>query len=274
MTLRRTCEYLCLLSIAASITHALPASARKMLCIAHRGFSAAHHENSLQAIAAAWRAGADVVEIDVRKLKDHTVVLFHDKEIDGVDIAGLTYAELQTRTPKHHVPTLQEALAKGPRNRTMLLDLKDSRSGFLKTIVRAIGNPDLVQSNIIVQSTNLAGLKYLRAETQGKTPLFYVTSLEREGKTLSPPDAGALASMLVKAGLNGITAKGRRFVNREYVRTFQKKGLRYFVWTINDPSRMRHYESLGVDGIITDDPRTLIKMLKSGPETPSTARQK
>lgn len=35
-------------------------------------------ENTLPSIAAAFAAGADVVELDVRLTKDHPFILFHD----------------------------------------------------------------------------------------------------------------------------------------------------------------------------------------------------
>ena len=226
-----------------------------VLCIAHRGFSAVHHENTLEAIAAAWDAGADIVEIDVRILADQTMVIFHDPDIDKVDVSTLNYATLQALTPEYHVPTLRQALAKGLPGKTMLLDLKDNTPRFLEQLVGILGDHESVPCCIILQDRILVALKYLRAELQEQIPLFYVASLERQGTLRMPPDAEELAAELVEAGVNGISAKGRRFVTRGYIGAFQKRGLQYFVWTINDLSRMKHYESLGVDGIITDDPK-------------------
>jgi glycerophosphoryl diester phosphodiesterase len=60
--------------------------------------------------------------------------------------------------------------------------------------------------------------------------------------------------MLAGRQIDGITAKGRKFVTREYVAEFQKRGLLYYVWTINEPDRILHYTHLGVDGIISDRP--------------------
>jgi glycerophosphoryl diester phosphodiesterase len=54
------------------------------LIIAHRGFSAAHRENSLAAFEAAIAAGADVVETDVRLSRDGLPVCCHDPDLKRV----------------------------------------------------------------------------------------------------------------------------------------------------------------------------------------------
>lgn len=70
--------------------------------IAHRGYyqAASGAENSLQAIEAAYKAGIDGVEIDVRATKDDSLVLVHDDTYAGKLIANSTYNDLaKTRLP-------------------------------------------------------------------------------------------------------------------------------------------------------------------------------
>ena len=70
--------------------------------LAHRGYYQAANgaENSMQAIEAAYKAGIDGVEIDVRATKDDSLVLVHDATFGGKDIANSTYEELA----KIHLP--------------------------------------------------------------------------------------------------------------------------------------------------------------------------
>jgi glycerophosphoryl diester phosphodiesterase len=70
---------------------------RPPLTSAHRGHSAAAPENTLAALAAAWRAGATVAEIDVRMTGDGELVLLHDRTLD--------------RTTNGHGPVSQRPLA-------------------------------------------------------------------------------------------------------------------------------------------------------------------
>ena len=235
---------------------------RAAICIAHRGFSAMHRENTLESIAAAWQAGAQTVEIDVRMLADHTMVLFHDAEIAETKILSLSYSELQALTPDYHVPTLNEALFAAPADKVLLLDLKDKSQQFLTQLIDHIGPDSKIPCSVMIQARSTDVLKYVRQNAGDRVPLFLVTSLRRHKLSGRPPDPEKLASRLVDIGVHGVTAKGRRFVTERYISVFQRKGLKYFVWTINDPPRMKHYESLGVDGIITDNPAAFGALFK------------
>ena len=66
--------------VAAAITSPGPravTTATTLIC-AHRGASAQLPDNSLAAFEAAIAVGADMIEADVRRLADDTLVLSHD----------------------------------------------------------------------------------------------------------------------------------------------------------------------------------------------------
>jgi glycerophosphoryl diester phosphodiesterase len=46
-----------------------------------------------------------------------------------------------------------------------------------------------------------------------------------------------------------------RLVTPRLVRSVQGAGGQLYVWTVDDPKRIRALEALGVDGVITNDPR-------------------
>jgi glycerophosphoryl diester phosphodiesterase len=86
------------------------------LTIAHRGEPVGHVENTLPAIEAALRAGADMVEIDVRLAADSVPVLLHDANLRriwgvGSSVSALTSTQLAAvrGAGGEHVPTLAEA---------------------------------------------------------------------------------------------------------------------------------------------------------------------
>ena len=62
---------------------------RPLIC-AHRGASADHADNSAAAFAAAIAAGADLVETDIRRGPDGTLVLSHDAVQPGEEPIPLT----------------------------------------------------------------------------------------------------------------------------------------------------------------------------------------
>src|SRR5919108_4886741 len=62
------------------------------LVVAHRGASATHAENTLDAFRAGVDAGADVIELDVRLTADEVAVVLHDGEVSvTTDGAGLVH---------------------------------------------------------------------------------------------------------------------------------------------------------------------------------------
>ncbi|MGB6220272.1 glycerophosphodiester phosphodiesterase [Haloferula sp.] len=222
-------------------------------CIAHRGLASEHPENTLGAIRSAWKVDVDMVEVDVHFLKDGELVLYHDSKIGGVDLSGLTYAGLQSLVSGFHVPTLAEALREVPREKAILLDLKSTSNDSLKALIKLLDTGSWMFP-IRVQSSSFEALSYLSSHLQTDVSFHLVTKLKRAGWFGGPPSADALAKKLVAARIDGVTAKGRGFVDKAFVEAFRAQGIQYYVWTINDPQRMAHYAKLGVDGIITDNP--------------------
>ena len=232
-------------------------------CIAHRGDSIRRPDNSIAAIRSAWKAGADVVEVDVRMLKDGTLVLFHDADHVKESIKQFDHAAFNKRIGGKGVPTLKQGLMEVAAGKVLLLDLKEHSPEFLDRVLDEVAASTISGTRVELQATSFKGLKYLREKAPEGTPLYYVTSLKSGGKWT---EAEALAKQLADMKLQGVTAKGRQMVDAEYVMAFRKRGLRYFVWTINDPARMKHYVELGVDGVITDDPVAFRKVVPTKPQ--------
>ncbi|QLI82715.1 glycerophosphodiester phosphodiesterase [Chitinibacter fontanus] len=85
-----------------------------MYYIAHRGWVRNHPENTLEAFAAAWAAGMDGFETDIRCDRDGVAILFHDRcAANGLPVNTLSRAQL-SEIQGYHVPTLSEALATFP----------------------------------------------------------------------------------------------------------------------------------------------------------------
>ena len=225
-------------------------------CIAHRGACRVFPENTIEALDAAWDAGADVVEVDIRPVKDGTLVLFHDHAINDRRVDGMTCEQLQAETPDRDVPKLAGALAACTKMQTLLLDLKEDSPEFMTNLVTVIRSAGPSCPRLIFQSRSLSFLEKLPQHFESPVTL-YLTSLEREIDLSPIPSPNSLATMLSERGLSGVSVKGRQFIDRRYVEAFQKQGFLFNVWTINPVDRIRHYVSLGVDGIITDFPGLL-----------------
>src|SRR5258708_30567760 len=74
---------------------------------AHRGASAAHPENTVEAFRAAGPLGATWVELDVRRTADGRLAVHHDAHLSD----GRAIVDMAARDLPSTVPSLAEALA-------------------------------------------------------------------------------------------------------------------------------------------------------------------
>ena len=96
-----------------------------VLVIAHRGFSAGHPENSLEAFEAAITAGADAIETDVRLSRDGVPVCSHDADLKRLRgradaISQVDAADLE----REGILRLETVLAAVKGRTKVMLDLK------------------------------------------------------------------------------------------------------------------------------------------------------
>jgi glycerophosphoryl diester phosphodiesterase len=64
-----------------------------------------------------------------------------------------------------------------------------------------------------------------------------------------------LAAARIRSGGCEAIMSHRVLVSRRLVRAVHEAGGQLYVWTVDDASRIRALEGLGVDGVITNDPR-------------------
>jgi glycerophosphoryl diester phosphodiesterase len=249
--------------------------------VAHRGGSLVAPENTLDAFGVAAKLGADAIETDVRLSADGVVFVFHDEdaarltgepgtieargtaEIARLDAAfsfttdgGLTFP---LRGKGVRVPTLAEALARFPRMR-FSIDAKTDDAALAESLARTI---------------RVAG-----AEKRVCVGSFFDSQARRLGALLPgvcrflPRRAGALHVLAAKIGLPGSLcpagwdlaaiprrSSGLAVATPRVVRHFHRLGIPVHVWTIDDEREMRALLALGVDGIISDRPDVLARVL-------------
>ncbi len=104
---------------------------QSMKIIGHRGAAGLALENTIEAIKAGVEAGADGIEIDVRRTTDGHLVLCHDKTTGRVgsrnlEVSKHTLKELQSFKLKNgeHLPTLEDALKATAGKATLVIEGK------------------------------------------------------------------------------------------------------------------------------------------------------
>ena len=103
--------------------------AQRPQVIAHRGYHPGQrpYENTLGAFAAALDAGADKVEIDVRRTRDGELVIYHDPILrDGRRLKDVDFVALPKLPDGQSIPSLQQTLDFArERNARLLIELKE-----------------------------------------------------------------------------------------------------------------------------------------------------
>lgn len=85
---------------------------QKSIIIGHRGAAGLATENTIDAIKAAKKARASMIEIDIRQTADGVIVLCHDETLErtfGIDLAVHEHSLKHLRALCPDMPTLEEA---------------------------------------------------------------------------------------------------------------------------------------------------------------------
>jgi glycerophosphoryl diester phosphodiesterase len=219
--------------------------------LAHRGFIQGGVENTLPALQAAAKAGADRVEFDVMETKDGKFVVMHDtnlKRLAGknLNVKDLTQDELTKITVRAggmeaKIPSLEEWLQLSIQlNLPQLLEIK----------LHGGETPDLVPRLLAL------------LDRAGVTEHYTYHSLSREVveelKRLRPQ---LVVGFIVPVNFGGVPDVNADFIvieqqsySSRFVRQAWADGYSVIVWTVDDEQQMRDYMDAAVDGIITDRP--------------------
>ena len=249
----------------------LDATARPV--VGHRGNRAHAPENTIESFAQAVAAGADAIEFDVHLSADGIPVVHHDKTLsrttDGEgEIARLTFAELRKvdaganftkdggktfpyRGHGHRIPAFQEVLEAFPAI-PLLIEIKAPLAATqVKRIIEQLGSIE----RVVVDSFRPEALRVLRgsgiATGASRDGIARIMRETLGGKPAGPVDFKALCTPLT---YYGVPLPVKRFP-----RVASRHDVRVHVWTVNDPRVARDLWMAGVNGIISDDPATMLR---------------
>jgi glycerophosphoryl diester phosphodiesterase len=226
-----------------------------LLSIGHRGAAALAPANTIEAAEAALVHGVDLVEMDVFGGSNRKLVLSHSRrELTGEPVV---------------LDDMLAFLAENGPTTGILADLKFA--GRERELVDALRAHGLVERAIASTShvSTLQNLRRLeprlarsrtyprgRVYLGGHRTFIHVTGPVQWGMRLALP---VRVRMLVdEVGASALTLN-HRVVTRRTVERCHALGVAVFAWTVNDAEIARRLDDLGVDGVITDDPRILTR---------------
>ena len=254
--------------------------AGRPLVIAHRGGAGRWPENTLYAFERAGAMGVDVIETDVRATADGELVVIHDESVerttDGAGpVASLTLAEVKRLDAAYRfspdggrsfplrgrgvvVPTLREVFASLPLMR-FNIEPKQAAPSLAAPLCRLIREHGMAE-RVLVGAFNGTTLAEFRRECPE------VATSAATGEALSffaMHEAGLAASYspVMQALQVPERAGVLHVLTPDFVKAAHGRNLRVHAWTVNDESDMRRFVEMGVDGVMTDYPDRLLKVL-------------
>jgi len=218
----------------------------QLLLLGHRGARCDAPENTLAAFDLALKYGADGFEFDVRSTGDKRSIICHDPKFNRLVIRKHTFKQLQASCSpgKEPPPRLEDVLQR--YGRTAFLNIEVKVRGMENIVLRALKKhpprrgyfissflPSVVRTlHALDNSLVLGALAQTPWQLRRwrKLPVRYVV-----------PHYRLLSARLVES----VHAAGKSVIT----------------WTVNDPRLMVRAAELGVDGIISDNTKLLVKTL-------------
>jgi glycerophosphoryl diester phosphodiesterase len=223
-----------------------------LIRVGHKGADHVAPGNTVESFQAALEHGVDMIEFDVLRLRDGRLVLAHDYEDaesrecltleEGLDhFAGEAYAGVELDVDMK-LPGYEREVADGLAERglagrslvsTMYTDSLDRLGELAPGLRRGWSVPrvrrDYTRSALAIPAYLIA--RVWRVQLPGQ------------------------AAARIRAGGCEAVMAHRILVSPRLVRSVHEAGGQVYVWTVDDAERIRALEALGVDGVITNDPR-------------------
>ncbi|HEX8742297.1 MAG TPA: glycerophosphodiester phosphodiesterase [Thermoleophilaceae bacterium] len=226
--------------------------------VGHKGADTIAPGNTTASFDAALEAGVDVIEFDVLPRDRHDpggseLVLSHDFD----------------HLAEGPVITLEEGLDHlcGETFGGIHLDVDLKMAGYELRVLDALRDRDLLD-RVLISTHHLESLDRIRAAEPSVKLGWSVPNVKRDysqSPLLALPVLLILqvaklvlprrVARVIRAGRADALMSHWRLVNRRLVQAVQGAGGEIYVWTVDDEPRIRRVAALGVDGVISNDPR-------------------
>jgi glycerophosphoryl diester phosphodiesterase len=250
--------------------------------LAHRGIPLEYPENTLISFKKAVEFGVDVLETDTHLSKDKRFVILHDDDISRVSDgtgkpsdysleelkkfdAGYNFTNDNGETFPFRgkgitFTSVDEILSEFPHQK-FNIDLKDNNPNQVQYWVELIKEYD-AEHRVLTASQYTSNLKVVRKHFPNMATCFSAKEvfgfyLRNKFGRISEKTRFSGDALQIPVSMGPL-----HIVTERSIENAHKKGLYMHIWTINEEETMKKLFGMGVDGIFTDDPKLLKKVIK------------
>ena len=224
-----------------------------LIRVGHKGADHVAPGNTVESFEAALEHGVDMIEFDVLRIRDGRLVLAHDYE----------------DADRRECLTLDEGLDHfaGEAYGGVELDVDLKLPGYEREVVdglraRGLGDRALISTQYLESLEALGELapglrrgwsvpRVRRDWTQGAARAGRPTPSRSDARARLPGQRGRA----IRAGGCEALMAHWLLVTPRLARSVRGAGGQLYVWTVDDAAEDRALEAMGVDGVITNDPR-------------------
>jgi glycerophosphoryl diester phosphodiesterase len=229
-----------------------PAARGPLVRVGHKGADHVAPGNTVESFEAALAHGVDMIEFDILRTRDGRLVLAHDYEDaegrecltleQGLDhFAGEAYngidLDVDIKLPGYEIEVLEGLRARGLAERSLVSSMYTEsldRLGELAPGLRRGWSVPRVRRNYLHSPLAVPAYAIVR-----------VMRARLPGQAVRRIRAGGCEAIMANQVL----------VSRRLVKAVHGAGGQLYVWTVDSARRIQALEALGVDGVITNDPR-------------------
>ena len=239
----------------------------KIVTVGHRGMNKYAPENTRISYVQLTQTHAPIAEMDLALTKDGRIVLMHDPTVDRTTgkhgkVSDFTVDEItqfdagswkDAKYKGEPVPTLEQVGEVCRDKAIMMLDLKATGQG--KQIAAWLASSRHPRDQVILAPWT---------DEEGADLRKYIPDVAMVRLTTRIPTDNfddAYFARMKQIGFSGFSVSYPA-LSDSFVKAAHKNDMKVYVWTVNDPPEVAGSVLLGVDGIITDDAASTMKLVE------------
>lgn len=208
--------------------------------IAHRGYSSLYPDNSRESFEQAVKAGAHVIETDIREGADGALICSHDP----AKTAPLSFSD---------------ALVFAKDKITLLLDLKVDKPAFNAKLVQALKDSGM-EDQVIVGVRSLEQAKQIKALLPDAQMLGFLKNPS------DFPEFFKIGGTIARLWEDDVNEKNLALAKTGGKPVFVMTGSRLGGVGEVTPERLRKIMSLDVQGVLVNDPKLAVQVRDEKPK--------
>ena len=244
------------------------------LIIAHRGGAALAPENTMAAFRNALTLGCDALELDIRLTSDGRPAVIHDATVNRTTDGSGTVGKMRMEQLKafsagkkfgssfenEKIPDLAEVLELTDGKAHIFIEIKPAVNNSRAVVSAVTGALAMYnfRDRIVIQSFSEEIIDEVqKADPSLETAMLYFAK-PRGWKKKNYFEYWPVPGKCSYINVN------YRFASRRFVKRMHSLGKKVCVWTADNPRALKRMIRNGVDGIITNHPDRLMKLLNEG----------